>query len=685
MRLNIRGQLIGFAFFLILLVGGSISLYSIYQVRTEHLKRFKRSALESTKIIALTVTDALYQFKISTLRRELQATRIDQDIVSTYVLDSDGLVLSDGTAENLFRDQIPKDAFSEKVLQSHHWIHETEGNLLKIGGPVYLIEEHLGFLIVTYSLDRIRRDAYQTITNNIIITVLCFTMGAALAFFLAGKYSKPIQNLLLGTKKIAEGNLSFKIENESEDEIGQLANAFNKMTETLRETTVSKEFVDNIIYSMTDSLIVLDQKSMIQSINRATTGILGYDEQELTGMHFNTILLDEEKGKKPPLPKNGVEKLWNQGSVKGIEVTYFSKSGREIPVLLSASIIYDKNRKIQGIVCIAKDITQQKLAEEELKRHRDQLEVMVQERTFKLNREISDRKKIERELKKAHREMEKKVEERTADYKKAKEEAERANQSKNEFLANMSHELRTPMHHILSYSKSGINKFDKVEKERLLHYFTQTRTSGERLMILLNDLLDLSKLESGQMNYDMKSIDLAEMMKQIVAEFSQIALENEIYLRIEEADLPTIVTCDSQKIGQVIRNLLSNAMKYTPTNKSIVVSYDSQELPLANNITNINSVTGFKVKITDEGSGIPDNELETIFDKFIQSSMTKSNAGGTGLGLAICKEIIMAHQGKIWAENNPQCGATFSFVLPYQSESNHIILQSHRKDGANTS
>lgn len=671
MKLNIRGQLIGFAFFLILLVGGSISLYSIYQVRTEHLKRFTKSALESTKIIASAVTDALYQFKISTLRRELQTTRIDEDIVSTYVMDVDGLVLSDGTVENLFRDQRPDDSFAKRVFQSQHWIHETEGDILKIGGPVNLVEEHLGFLIVNYSLDRIRRDSYQTITNNIIITVICFTMGAALAFFLAGKYSKRIQNLLLGTKKIAEGNLSFKIESESEDEIGQLANAFNKMTGVLQETTVSKEFVDNIIFSMTDSLIVLNQHFLIQSINRATTNILGYDERDLTGKHFNTILNIGKNIMSSLLPDVSEKKLWRYGSVKGIEITYFSKSGQEIPVLLSASIIYDKNQNVQGIVCIAKDVTQQKLAERELKRHRNQLGILVQERTYKLKKEISDRKKIEKELKKAHREMEKQVEERTADYKRAKEEAERANQSKNEFLANMSHELRTPMHHILSYSKSGINKFDKVNKEKLLHYFTQTRTSGERLMILLNDLLDLSKLESGQMSYDMKSIDLAEMIKQIVSEFSQMALESEIYLKVEEPDLPTIVTCDSQKIGQVIRNLLSNAMKFTPSNKSIIISYDSHVLPVIKDMTNSNSVPGLKVRIMDEGSGIPDNELESIFDKFIQSSITKTNAGGTGLGLAICREIVVAHQGKIWAENNPQRGSSFSFVLPYHLESDH--------------
>ncbi|MBT6499552.1 MAG: hypothetical protein HOK67_06580, partial [Deltaproteobacteria bacterium] len=107
--------------------------------------------------------------------------------------------------------------------------------------------------------------------------------------------------------------------------------------------------------------------------------------------------------------------------------------------------------------------------------------------------------------------------------------------------------------------------------------------------------------------------------------------------------------------------------KFTPPDKKITISFASQKLPVGNRRTDQETIPALTVKIRDEGTGIPENELESIFNKFIQSSKTKTGAGGTGLGLSICQEIVKAHHGKIWAENNPDGGATFSFILPYES------------------
>ncbi len=246
----------------------------------------------------------------------------------------------------------------------------------------------------------------------------------------------------------------------------------------------------------------------------------------------------------------------------------------------------------------------------------------------------------------------------------AKELAEAANKAKSEFLANMSHELRTPMHAILSFSKFGVKKINTVTQEKLLHYFTQINKAGNRLLALLNDLLDLSKLEAGKMSYQMEWNDVRQIINTCITELQPTIKEKGVRVEIIEPEVSTRVTCDNYKVGQVVRNVLANAIKFTPKGNKISVSFQSTKLTEPSKIYEENR-DALLVLVTDQGIGIPEDELSTVFDKFIQSSKTKTGAGGTGLGLAICYEIIQSHGGKIWAENNPEGGAIFKFILPH--------------------
>jgi signal transduction histidine kinase len=297
---------------------------------------------------------------------------------------------------------------------------------------------------------------------------------------------------------------------------------------------------------------------------------------------------------------------------------------------------------------------------------RKEIEEELRSTNISLSREIIDRKKAEEALIKAHKELEKKVEERTADYKKAKLEAEKANRLKSEFLANMSHELRTPMHGILSFSKFGIEKFDKISKEKNLRYYKQIKTAGDRLMGLLDNLLDLSKMEAGKEDYKIETVDIWRLINNAISDLETIWKEKNLKVKVDDPLTPTKIVCDESKVSQIIYNLLSNAIKFSPIDKKIIISMEPSEISIGHGKTDTNVIPALTVKVKDQGIGIPDNELNSIFDKFIQSSKTNTGAGGTGLGLAICWEIIMAHNGKIWAENNAEGGSTFSFILPYE-------------------
>ena len=275
---------------------------------------------------------------------------------------------------------------------------------------------------------------------------------------------------------------------------------------------------------------------------------------------------------------------------------------------------------------------------------------------------IAYQNESEKALQFAHDKLELRVEERTQQLKRAKEEAEDANRMKSEFLSNISHEIRTPMHQILSYSRFGIDKFSKAEKEKLHHYFSQINTIGHSLQLLLDDLLDLSKLESGKVDYEMKITDLQTLSKNVSKAFNSMAIERGVALKTEKSNINSQIICDEKKISQVVSNLLSNAFKFSPRGKSISISFNQSTI----NITGTARRDSIMISVKDEGIGIPEDELTSVFDKFIQSSKTKTGAGGTGLGLAICQEIIKAHHGKIWAENNSAGGATFNFILPYR-------------------
>ena len=254
--------------------------------------------------------------------------------------------------------------------------------------------------------------------------------------------------------------------------------------------------------------------------------------------------------------------------------------------------------------------------------------------------------------------LEQAVADRTVDLVQALDQAEAANKAKSQFLANISHEFRTPLHAILSFSQLGLNKikhheFDKVEK-----FLTNIHSSGKRLSSLVEDLLDLSKYQAGQMKMDINKHDLVYVLKACTEEISPLINEKKLSLEINTPER-ILINFDNKNIHQVIINLLSNAIKFSEPDSTIKIS-------LTQVATTIEGITQHLIEliVEDNGLGIPTDELSDIFNPFIQSSLTDTKAGGTGLGLSICKEIVEAHDGRIWAENLAEKGSAFHIQLP---------------------
>lgn len=434
------------------------------------------------------------------------------------------------------------------------------------------------------------------------VIIFMFISGAWLMHFLI---ARPLHQMIFQLKKHSDedGHSSLLTVN-GKGEISELVDAFNNKTKALSSvlSEVSKlekeqsKRLKEFTQSITDAIIVINTKGEIVFWNKAATDIFGYSVDEVLHQSILCIIPKELHDSH----RAGLKHAVLNGEMKHentiLELPAITRDGNRLLVELTLSVSTSNGEKI--FTAILRDIT--------------------------------ERKKAENELKTALR-------------------------SKTDFLSNMSHELRTPMHAILSYSQFGIKKIDGKNTEKLLKYFNQINFSGKRLLSLLNDLLDMSKLDAGKMELHVEELDFSHLIEKCISEMKSLAEDRFIELHFTNETANSVLNLDGPRISQVIINLISNAIKFSRDHSCIDLRIADMESDEGKSII---------FSIHDQGDGIPANELESIFEQFVQSSQTDNGAGGTGLGLAISKEIVSLHSGEIWAENAAEGGAIIYVILP---------------------
>ena len=384
---------------------------------------------------------------------------------------------------------------------------------------------------------------------------------------------------------------------------------YKRIEDALRNASL---YARSLIEASLDPLVTISPEGKITDVNQATENVTGRIKEALIGSDFCDYFTEPENARAAYL------KVFSEGSVIDYPLSIRHVSGRITDVLYNASGYRNQQGEVEGVFAAARDITERKRAEAELDNYRHHLEELVKKRTLALSI--------------------------------AKEAAEAANRAKSIFLANMSHELRTPMNAILGFAQ--LMERDKRIPEDVLRNITTINRSGKHLLSLINDVLEISRIESGRNQVAEESFNLIETLE-VVREMIVVRTNDKrLAFNVEYANgLPRYVLGDAHRLQQVLINLLGNAVKFTEQGeiRLVVCTQPDQRILFS---------------VLDTGPGISKEEQEHIFDAFYQVYGSASKGEGSGLGLAISREFVRLMGGELTLKSKLNNGCTFSFSLP---------------------
>ena len=356
------------------------------------------------------------------------------------------------------------------------------------------------------------------------------------------------------------------------------------------ELRKAKEYLENIFSTAVDGIITTDPQGKIARINEAIEVMTGYHEDELKGMHISHLSPHRTDKSYRQVRRKMVSTLFQDGRVTGIESIWRGKNGIQIPIEANAALLMDKKGVVAGGVIGVRD--------------------------------IRERKKLEK--------------------------------MKNDFISNISHELRTPLTSIKGSIDNLLDGIAGHLNDAQREYLTIINAESNRLVRLIDDLLDLNKLEARSIRLLPEEIEYISLVAQVVYSLKELAYEKGLSIAMEWPITEIPLAADRDRINQVLVNLINNAIKFTERGEITIIIEHSHN----------GSVT---TRIRDTGIGIPQDELEKIFDRFYQINRPLvEKSRGAGLGLAISKSLIEMHGGSITVESQEGTGSEFSFTLPLQ-------------------
>ena len=370
-----------------------------------------------------------------------------------------------------------------------------------------------------------------------------------------------------------------------------------KLDQRLRD---QQFYTRSLIESNIDALMTTDPAGIITDVNKQMEALTGCTRDELIGAPFKNYFTDPERA------EAGIKRVLSEKKVTDYELTACARDGKQTVVSYNATTFYDRDRTLQGVFAAARDVT--------------------------------ERKRVEAELQQA------------------KAVAESASQTKSDFLASMSHEIRTPMNAIIGIADLLAKTPLSAEQDKYVQIF---RRAGDNLLHLINDILDLSKVEASQLELERTRFSLNDLLGKVTEMVAVRAHEKGLALVCEIApEVPRDLVGDPTRLRQVLLNLLGNAIKFT----------ESGEVALRVALDAGSSVPGaLRFTISDTGIGIPDEKLGTVFERFTQAdSSTTRRYGGSGLGLTISKRLVELMGGRIEVDSGVGKGSVFSFAVPLE-------------------
>lgn len=474
---------------------------------------------------------------------------------------------------------------------------------------------------------------HEFISGAITGLFLMISVGALIAYLVASRLQKiisvPVEHLTKTASKIsAEKNYSLRAEKESEDEIGVLTDEFNTMLQQLEmrntELVESQMRFRQVIEQSVDSLFIFSIDGYLVDANNEACESLGYIREELLTMKI--LEIDNRYNKQADL-QILLDKLREQENLS-LETEYRSKEGRLIPVEVNYGFLDIEGESL--VLAAARDITERRLAQQKLQQANDFLEAKVSERTATLknvNAALSE----------------------------SKEKAEAANQAKSLFLANMSHEIRTPMNAVIGFTdvlaNSGLN-------EQQLGYVKSIQSGSRNLLSLINDILDLSKIEAGKMKIDVAGVYVRQLLNDLKEVYAISAEEKglDIELHIDES-VPDIILSDEVRLRQILFNLVNNAVKFTRQGKVVISAVYEPEVPE-------DLFSSLKISVEDTGIGIAEEDQKNIFEIFVQQdNQSTREFSGAGLGLAISVRLAEMLNAALSVKSKKGAGSCFDLLI----------------------